>query len=36
MLTATRDIFSGMAWYYGDNNFIVQTFDFIARSDACM
>ena len=26
--------FSGIAWYYGDNDFIIQTFDFIARSDA--
>jgi len=30
----TSDIFSGIAWYYGDNDFIIQTFDFIARSDA--
>ena len=22
------------AWYYGDNDFIIQTFDFIAHSDA--
>ena len=28
--------FSGIAWYYGDNDFIIQTFDFIARSDARM
>ena len=28
------DIFSGIAWYYGDNDFVIQTFDFIARSDA--
>ena len=26
--------FSGIAWYYGDNDFIIRTFDFIARSDA--
>ena len=26
--------FSGKAWYYGDNDFIIGTFDFIARSDA--
>ena len=25
--------FSGIALYYGDNDFIIQTFDFIARSD---
>ena len=24
------DIYSGIAWYYGDNNFIIQTFNFIA------
>ena len=29
----TSDIFSSIAWYYGDNDLIVQTFDFIARSD---
>ena len=30
--------FSGRTWYmyYGDNDFIIRTFDFIARSDACM
>ena len=27
----TNDIFSGIAWYYGDNDFIIRT---IARSDA--
>ena len=27
------DIFSSIAWYYGDNDLIVQTFNFIARSD---
>ena len=26
-------ILSGIAWYYGDNDFIIQTFDFIASSD---
>ena len=26
--------FSHIAWYYGDNDFIIPTFDFIARSDA--
>ena len=26
--------FSGIAWYYGDNDFIIRTFDFIACSDA--
>ena len=26
--------FSGIALYYGDNDFIIQTFDFIARSAA--
>ena len=25
--------FSSIAWYYGDNDFIMRTFDFIARSD---
>ena len=30
----TSDIFSGIAWYYGDNDFIIRTFDFIAGSDA--
>ena len=25
---------NGIAWYYGDNDFIIQTFDFIARSNA--
>ena len=25
--------FSSIAWYYGDNDFIIWTFDFIARSD---
>ena len=25
--------FSGIAWYYGNNDFIIRTFDFIARSD---
>ena len=29
-----RVIFSGIAWYCGDNDFIIRTFDFIARSDA--
>ena len=24
----------GIAWYYGDNGYIIRTFDFIARSDA--
>ena len=27
-------IFSSIAFYYGDNDLIIQTFDFIARSDA--
>ena len=27
------EIFSGKAMYYGDNDFILRTFDFIARSD---
>ena len=26
--------FPGKAWYYGDNDFIIRTFDFIACSDA--
>ena len=31
------DISSGIAWYYGDNDFIIRTFDFIACSDvACV
>ena len=30
----TSDIFSDIAWFYGDNDFIIQTFDFIACSDA--
>ena len=35
MPTATNEwYFSGMAWYYGDNDFIIRTFDFIAWSDA--
>ena len=35
MPTATNELyFSGIAWYYGDNDFIVRTSDFIARSDA--
>ena len=35
MPTATNELyFSGIAWYYGDNDFIVRTFDFIAHSDA--
>ena len=25
--------FSGTAWYYGDHDFIIQTFNFNARSD---
>ena len=29
----TSDIFSGIAWYYGDIDFIIRTFDVIARSD---
>ena len=29
-----HEIFSGIAWCYGDNDFIIRTFDFIARSDA--
>ena len=28
------DIYSSMASYYGDNDFIIRTFDFIACSDA--
>ena len=28
------DILCGIAWYYGDNDFIIRTFDFIACSDA--
>ena len=32
-----RVIFSsGIAWYYGDNDFIIRTFDFIACLDTCM
>ena len=27
MPTATSDIFSGIAWYYGDNDFIIWTFN---------
>ena len=27
-------IFSQSSWYYGDNDFIIRTFDFIARPDA--
>ena len=32
------DIFSGIALYYGDNDFITQTFDFIAclRHSVCV
>ena len=29
----TSDIFSSISWYY-DNDFIIRTFDFIARSYA--
>ena len=32
--TYISDIFSSKAWYYGDYDFIIQTFDFIVRSDA--
>ena len=28
--------FSSVAWYYGDNDFIIRTFDFIACSDVHM
>ena len=31
------NFFSGIAWYYGGNNFIIrtfETFDFISHSDA--
>ena len=28
----TSDILSGIAWYYGDNDFIIQTFDFIIQT----
>ena len=35
MPTATNEwYFSGIAWYYGDEDFIIQTCDSIARSDA--
>ena len=27
------DIFSSIAWVYGDGDFIIWTFDFIAHSD---
>ena len=27
-----RGILSSIAWYYGDNDFVIRTFDFIARS----
>ena len=30
----TCDILFGITWYYGDNDFIMRTFDFIAHSDA--
>ena len=29
----TSDIFCGIAWYYGDNDLIIRTYDFTARSD---
>ena len=29
----TSDNFSGIAWYCGDNDFIIRTFNFIACSD---
>ena len=29
----TSDIFSSIALYYGDNDFIIRTFNFNARSD---
>ena len=29
-----RVIFSGIVSYYGDNDFIIQIFDFFAHSDA--
>ena len=28
------DIFSSIAWYYGDDDFIIQTFNSVAHSDA--
>ena len=28
------DIFFGIAWYYGNNDFIIRTFDLTVRSDA--
>ena len=32
---STSNIANGnKAWYYGDNDFIIQAFDFIARSNA--
>ena len=30
----TSDIFSGIVWYYGNNDLIIRTFNFIAHSDA--
>ena len=34
MLQQTSDIFTGIALYCGDNDFIIRTFDFIEHSDA--
>ena len=30
------DGLSDIAWYYGDNDFIIRTFNFMARSDTRM
>ena len=29
-MATNEGYFSGIVWYYGDNDFIIQTFDFIA------
>ena len=29
-----KQVFCGIVWYYGDNDFIIRNFGFIARSDA--
>ena len=33
LLYVCSDILPGIAWHYGDDDFIIRTFDFIARSD---
>ena len=34
MSGSMSDDFSSIAWYYSDDDFIIQTIDFVAHSDA--